>query len=285
MRNTVTRFLIENLDIRGAVVQLDSVWQALCANRHYPPAVQTVLGEMCAVSTIIAANLKQPGRLTFQLSGPGPLSLLVVDCPESLNLRGYARHTLGEQGAAPLSSLLQDGQLLMSLDMDGARQPYQSYVPLEGDSIAAIFEHYLAQSEQQPAALHLFANGEQAVGLFLQKLPGAELKDQDGWNRVTQLASTVKQEELNGLDAADVLRRLFAEESVRVFEPRTVTHDFPPDRDKVATMLRGLGQEEVEHIIAEHGEVLIHDELANHEYRFTADEARALFGPAAPSLH
>ncbi|MDP5239769.1 Hsp33 family molecular chaperone HslO [Uliginosibacterium sp. 31-16] len=285
MSDQVTRFLLENLDIRGAIVQLDTVWQAVCAGRSYPPAVQSVLGQMCAVTTIIATNLKQPARLTFQLSGKGALSLLVIDCPENLNLRGYARHTLEGQDPVPLASLLGDGQLLMSLDMADARQPYQSYVPVEGESIAAVFEHYLAQSEQQPAVLHLFANGKQAAGLFLQKLPGAELKDSDGWNRAAHLASTVKPEELFGLDAHAVLGRLFAEETVRVFEPRKVNHDFPPDRDKIATMLRGLGTTEIEHILAEHGEVLIRDDLSNHEYHFSAEEARALFGPDGPTVH
>ena len=185
----------------------------------------------------------------------------------------------------PLSSLLKDGQLLMSLDMADARQPYQSYVPVEGDSIARVFEHYLEQSEQQPASLFLAANGEQAVGLFLQKLPGAELKDADGWNRAAHLASTVKVEELCGLDAHEVLGRLFAEETVRVFASRQLTHDFPPDREKIATMLRGLGQAEIERIVAEHGEVLIRDDLSNHEYHFSSEEARALFGPDGPTLH
>ncbi|GAB2881342.1 Hsp33 family molecular chaperone HslO [Uliginosibacterium flavum] len=285
MHNTVTRFLLENLDIRGAIVQLDSVWQAISARRKDPATVTAVLGEMCAVSAIIGANLKQAARLTFQLTGQGPVSLLVIDCSESLNLRGYARHTLEEASTAPLSSLFADGQMLMSLEMPEARQPYQSHVPVEGESIAEIFQHYLSQSEQQPASLFLAANGEHAVGLFLQKLPGADLKDADGWNRAAHLASTIKREELFELDAFEVLDRLFGEETVRVYEPRIVSHDFPPDRDKIATMLRGLGSAEIEHILAEHGEVLINDELSNHEYHFSVEEARALFGPEGPTVH
>lgn len=285
MRNCVTRFLLEDLDIRGAIVQLDSVWQAICARRDYPEAVQAMLGELCAASCIIAANLKQPARLTFQLSGSGPVSLLVVDCAENFNLRAYARHSAEAQGLTALKDLLASAQLLMSLDMAEVRQPYQSYVPVEGESIAAVFEHYLSQSEQQPAQLFFAANADHAVGLFLQKLPGADVKDEDGWNRAAQLASTVKREELFELPAEEVLRRLFAEETVRVFAPRLFTHDFPPDRDKIAAMLRGLGAAEIEHILSEQGEVLIRDDLSNHEYHFSAEEARALFGPDAPTLH
>ena len=87
----VQRFLLEDLDIRGAVVRLTDVWQAMQAGRGYPPAVARLLGEMSAVSAVIAGNLKQPGRLTFQVSSQGPVSLLVIDCAETLNLRGYAK--------------------------------------------------------------------------------------------------------------------------------------------------------------------------------------------------
>lgn len=279
----VTRFLFDELDIRGAVVQLGPVWQQICAQRAYPPNVQSMLGQMCAVTAVIAANLKQNGRLTFQLTGHGPLSMLVIDCSEDLNLRAYARHETPLAAGASPAELFADGRLLMSLDSENARQPYQSYVPIEGDSIAAIFEHYLAQSEQQPAALILFANAHAASGLFLQKLPGADLRDLDGWNRVQQLAATVKPEELAELDAGTLLSRLFAEETVRVYEPLALHHDFPPDRDKIDAMLRSLGEAEIRRIVAEQGEVLIEDELSNHRYHYTTEQALALF--SAPTLH
>jgi molecular chaperone Hsp33 len=286
MRNNLTRFLIENLDIRGAIVQLDTTWQSICEGRDYPLPVQSVLGQMCAISAIVAANLKQPARLTFQLSGHGPVSMLVVDCPETLNLRAYAKHaSIPVNEMLPAGGLFADGQLLMSLDMEGARQPYQSYVPVEADTIAEIFQHYLTQSEQQPAWLFLAADEKQAVGIFLQKLPGADTLDADGWNRVEHLASTIQPKELYELDAHSVLRRLFPEETVRVYDPRTVTHHFPADHEKIVTMLRSLGAAEIESILSEHGEVVIHDELSNHEYRFTAEEARALFGPNSPTVH
>lgn len=285
MSNTLTRFLLEDLDIRGAIIRLDTVWQAICERREYPEAVRSALGQMCAISALIGGNLKQPARLTFQLSGHGSVSLLVVDCTEDLNLRAYARHEVDAQSHPTLREMFADGQLLMSLDIEGSRQPYQSYVPIEGDTVAGVFSHYLAQSEQQPAWLFLAANGEQAAGLFLQKLPGADLLDADGWNRIEHLASTLRQEELFAFDAAALLGRLFAEETVRIFEPRGVRHDFSPNHEKITAMLRSLGQAEVESIIAEHGEVVIHDDLSNHEYRFSAEEALALFGPNAPTVH
>jgi molecular chaperone Hsp33 len=278
----VQRFLLENLDIRGAVVRLDDVWQALQAGRDYPPAVANLLGQLSAVSALITGNLKQAGRLTFQIQGHGPVGLLVVDCNAELNLRGYARVDAPASGEH-LDQLVGDGRLQLTLDVEGLEQPYQSVVPLEGDSIAATFEHYLAQSEQQPAGLWLASDDQRATLLFLQKLPGADDKDIDGWNRAHQLAQTVRPDELLGLEPEALLGRLFAEEDVRLFDARPVIHHWPPDRDKIAGMLQSLGAEQVRAILEEHGEVVVKDDLTNHSYRFDAADLDALFHP--PTLH
>lgn len=280
----VQRFLFEELDLRGALVQLGPTWKQIQHRRAYPAAVQALLGEMAAVSAIIAANLKSPGRITFQLSGHGAVPLLVIDCSEQLNLRGFAKSE-GPIVGASVSELLGDGRLLLSLDIEGLPQPYQSYVPLEGETIAAVFEHYLRQSEQAPAALFLAADGENAAGLFLQKLPGADEKDADGWRRVTGLAQTVTKGELLSLEAPVLLQRLFHEETVRLYPARPVTHDFPADWEKIRATLRALGREEIEAIIGEHGEVVVSDDLSNHEYRFDPDQARALFDTPPPTVH
>lgn len=280
----IQRFLFEDLDVRGALVQLGPVWRQIQRNRDYPPAVRSLLGEMAAVTAIIAGNLKTPGRITFQLSGHGAVSLLVIDCSETLNLRGFAKSE-GPIVGNSISELLGDGRLLLSLDVEGMQQPYQSYVPLEGETIAAVFEHYLQQSEQAPAALFLAADGDNAAGLFLQKLPAADEKDADGWRRVHGLAQTVTPGELLSLDASVLLQRLFHEETLRVFEPKPVGHDYPPDREKISATLRALGREEIESLLADHGEVVVSDDLSNHEYRFSADEARALFDTPPPNLH
>lgn len=284
----IQRFLLDKLDIRGAVVNLNDVWRAVRAGRDYPASVAELLGQMCAVSVIIAGNLKQSGRLTFQIQGNGPLKLMVVDCSEALNIRAMAKADAGAGEYSGLEDLVGDGQLMLSLDTIHMREPYRSFVPLEGDNVARSFEHYLRQSEQQPSALWLSCNANGAAGLFLQKLPDADQCDADGWDRVTQLAETVRDDELLGLMPDELLRRLFAEEDVRLFEPNPVVHHWPADRDKVVRMLRSLGETEVRDVLAEHGEVVIRDEMSNHEYRFDENDIESIFSERQdddPTLH
>lgn len=281
MTDTVQRFLLENLDIRGAFVRLESTWQGLQVGRDYPDCVSRLLGEMTATATLIGGNLKQAGRLTFQLSGQGPLKALIVDCTQNLGIRGMARFDPAIT-EAPLPQMIGDGQLVLTLDIPAARQPYQSFVPLVGNSIAEVFEHYLLQSEQQPARFFLAACENGVAGLFLQKLPTADARDADGWSRVEQLAATVKPAELLQLPVEALLTRLFHEEDVRLYEARPVEFNCPEDWDKVRGMLKQLGRDEAEAILSEHGEIMIHDDICNRNYRFTAADVAALFNEPIP---
>jgi molecular chaperone Hsp33 len=274
--NRVRSFLFEQLDIRGAWVQLGSAWQAMTAGRDYPEPGLELLGQLAAVTTLITANLKQPGRITFQLRGDGAVSLLVMDCDAQLRLRGMAR-TASELAAGRLPDLLGDGALTLTLDTADMRQPYQSHVPLQGETLAAVFEHYLAQSEQSPTRLWLAASHDHVAGLFLQALPGAAARDADGWNRLQILADTVRADELLELGSIKLIERLFPEEDVRVYDPRPVSYFCPYDAEKIYAMLRSVGQVECEAIIAEQGEIRVHDDICNHEYVLDAAAVADLF--------
>lgn len=281
--DTIHRFLLEDLDIRGALVRLGPAWREMQAGRRYAPPVRDLLGELAAVTTLIASNLKTPGRLTFQLQGNGPVRLLVVDCDERLRMRGMAQAP-HEVAPLDLPGLLGDGRLVLTLQGAASPQPYQSLVPLAGDSVAAVFEHYLEQSEQLPSRLVLGSDADSACGLFLQKLPEADRKDADGWNRVGHLAATIGPADLR-LPAEDLLTRVFPEEAVRLFAPQSVAYHCPRNEEKALDMVRTLGRDEVETLLAEQGEVLIHDEICNHEYRFGPEVLDQAFPPPERTLH
>ncbi len=290
--DTIHRFLFEDLDIRGSLVQLGPAWRSLCSVRDYAPAARNLLGELAAVTTIIGSNLKTPGRVRFQLQGTGPVSLLVMDCDEQLRLRGMARSALEpasqEIAVSPepnfsAKELLGDGQLMLTLQTANA-EPYQSLVPNDGETVAAIFEYYLIQSEQQPARLWLAADNETACGLFLQKLPDADLRDADGWNRIEQLANTLRPAEL-ALPVETLLTRLFNTENIRVFPPRMVTWHCPRDEEKIRNLLLSMGRDEVADILADTEMISIADEICGHEYRFGPEIIDELFPPTGRVLH
>ena len=280
MDATLTRFLFDELDVRGAFVRLGTVWQHLHARRAWPPPVARLAGELVSIAALIAGNLKQPGRITLQIQGHGVVPLAVADCTENLALRVMARCAQALPPALPdtARALIGDGQLQLTLDTPALGEPWTSLVALEGETLGDIFAHYLEHSEQQPTRLFLAADETNAAALFLQALPPkAPLRDADGWQRVSTLAATVRREELLTLDAPALLARLFAEEDVRLFAPRPITAAPPPSREKLARVLLSVGEAEARAIVQERGELRIDDELSNHSEIFRAEDLDALF--------
>jgi len=273
----VQRFLFENLDIRGRLVCLTGAWQHMLDGRDYPGDVVALLGHTTALNVLWGGNQKGAGRVTLQVQGTGPVKLLVADCTAELRIRGMAHYERDEIGQESERELLGDGRLSVTLEDVKSGKFYQSLVPLEGETLEQIFTHYLRQSEQVAAYLRLYADGGAAAGLLLEKLPGADTRDPDGWNRVTHFANTLTLEETRGVQPYELLTRIFPEELMRVFRLHAVEYHCPYDEDKVKDMLRGLGREEVESILAEQGEVVIRNEMCNHEYRFDAAAIERLF--------
>jgi len=266
----VQRFLFENLDIRGRLVCLTGAWQRVTEGRGYPARIASLLGDSVALTTMLAAQRKDAGRITLQVQGSGQVKLLVADCTADLKIRGMAQYE-GEEAS------LGDGRLALTFENLATGQIYQSLVPLEGASMAEIFENYLQRSEQRTSFLRLFADEKAVCGLLLEKLPGADAKDADGWNRVLHLARTLALAESVNAQPYDLLVRLFPEELLRVFRLDAVSYHCPFNVESVERVLRGLGRAEVESILEEQGEVVVKNEMCNHEYRFNRDDVEALF--------
>ncbi len=266
----VQRFLFENLDIRGRLVCLTRAWRRVTEGRSYPAPVAALLGHSIALTAMLSANQKDAGRITLQVHGSGPVRLLVADCTADLKIRGMAHH-VGDDPA------IGEGRLALSFENLASGQIYQSLVPLEGATMAEIFQNYLQRSEQRVSFLRLHADQDAVCGLLLEKLPGADLRDPDAWDRVNHFAGTLGLAESINAQPYALLVKLFPEELLRVFRLDPVSYHCPFDVQNVERVLRGLGRAEVESILAEKGEVVIKNEMCNHEYRFDRDAVETLF--------
>lgn len=276
MADSLQRFLFEHAPIRGEMVQLAATWQAVTERHDYPAPLRRVLGELMAAGALLAATLKFEGTLILQLHGSGPVKLIVVECTSGHAMRATAKWQ-GDIPDGDLRALLGSGRFAISLVPESGQQSYQGVVDLNADSIAAALEHYMATSEQIATRIWLACDGQRSAGLLLQKLPERDSADDDAWPRAGHLASTIKPEELLGLEPQQLLHRLFHEEDLRVFEPRPVFFRCSCSRDRVVGMLRMLGRDEVRGVIAERGEVEVHCEFCNRRYAFDAVDSEAIF--------
>ena len=140
-----------------------------------------------------------------------------------------------------------------------------------------------------PTHFWLGCNEKNISGLLIQKLPGKAV-DADAWDRVSQLAATIKQDELQELPLNELLYRLFHEETVRLFDPSAVDFFCSCSRERTSMMLLSLGKAEVLDIIEQEGEVAVTCEFCNANYRFDIIDIEQVFseseiGPANNTEH
>jgi molecular chaperone Hsp33 len=304
----LTKFLFEGLPVRGMLVRLDADWRELLARRpaDEPPALRALLGEMTAAALLMQANIKFDGALILQVFGDGPVKLAVAEAQPDMSFRATAK-LAGAGAALPAGAGLEamlnvhgKGRCAITLDprqrLPG-RQPYQGVVPLHGDRreplqrVEQVLEHYMLQSEQLDTKLVLAADAHAAAGLLIQRLPvegqgnleGRRNEDEIGlseaFNRAALLAATLTRDELLGLSTERLLHRLYWEETLRVFEPLVPRFACTCSRERVRGMLRSLGRDESEGLIAERGLVEVGCDFCGAQYRFDAVDVGEMFTP------
>ena len=284
--DALQRFVFERARVRGELVRLDETWREVRRRRDYPEPVRDALGELTAASVLLAATLKfEGGALVLQIQGGHPVDLLVVECQADLSVRAMARWDGGLPALGPhptLHDLTAGGRCALTLDPGRRLTAYQSIVPLEGRTTAQVLERYMARSEQIGTLFALAASDDHAAGLMIQRLPEAGGQpapdaDPDIWSRVGHLTATLGRSELLESPTGDMLRRLFGDDTLRMFETVGVRFACRCSRERVAGVIRMVGTDEVRQALAERDAIEVTCEFCGQRYEVSREDAeRAL---------
>lgn len=277
--DTIIPFVFDKLPVRGALVQLAASWERMQAGHAYPPPVLEVLGNAAAAGVMISHSLKIDGHTTLQISGNGPLSMLVMQCTSKLEIRGTARAAEVTPGIA-YRELLGDAHCAITVDGEDMERPYQGIVAIEGNSLAQSLEAYYERSAQVATHLSLQCNAGVAGGLMLQRMPEGGTLDDDDWRRLGLLAATLRAGDLaDGIDTG-LLSQLFAGDDLRVFKSRGALFRCRCSQRRVEDVLRMLGPDEAAEAVDADGRLEISCEYCGRVRRFNAADLQQLFAGA-----
>lgn len=286
------RFIFDDADIRGELVTLGRSYRDVLSHNSHPPAIQKLLGEFLAAIGLLSSTLKFDGMIILQARGDGPISTIMAECTHHNSVRGIVRMneamTLSEDIAEKgnLQQLLGKGVLFITIEpkraenFAGKLERYQGIVPMDSENLAGCLEHYFYQSEQLATRLWFTANSENASGLLIQALPEQlntnPEENEKHWETIVALAETITPQELLELDHPTILYRLFNEQNVSVYDPRSLHFACSCSRERCATALLTIGKAEVEEVLSEKGSIEIDCQFCNQHYHFEAVEVRKL---------
>lgn len=291
MQDSLQKYLLQDRSVRIQTVNLSQAWHDTISHQEYHPVLRNLLGELSVAAVLLASNIKFDGSLILQLQGDGPIALIVVECNHLLQIRATikTRQEFVIKDTDNLQSLLnanKNGRFIVVLDPNNrqkGQQAYQGIVPLIGGTVADVLALYMKSSEQLDTQLFLAANETKATGLLLQRLPAGGGKEVDqetadqSWERILHLSSTIKPQEQLSIDEETLIHRLFWQEDLLHYPPQAVTWFCSCSREKVADMLKMLGEKEVESILSEQNQIEVHCDFCGKPYIFDAIDSAKLF--------
>jgi len=284
MSDELIRFIFDTTDVRGEWVQLEQSYAETLVNHHYSPGVRRLIGEFLAAASLLGATLKFEGTLILQARSEGEVPVIMAEATSNREVRAIVR---GAEDALShdFATLLAKGQLSITIDPTNGNR-YQGIVGMTGHNLASCLEDYFLQSEQLPTRIWLAVDDHRAAGLFLQELPArsGDAQRAEQWQHLLTLAETVQPEELLELPGATLLHRLFHQDQLRLLGRDDIQFRCSCSQTRTESMLVGLGREEIESILSEHGHVDVNCEFCLQRYRFSPEQARQLFG-TKPAPH
>ena len=281
-------FQVDGLGVRGRLVRLGPAVQAALRNHAYPAPVASLMGEVMALTALLASSLKYDGIFTLQTQSDGPVNLMVSDLTSDGILRGYARFDADAMAAAdetlsPVPRLMGAGHMAFTVDQGPDTDRYQGITALEGATLDDCANAYFRHSEQLATAVMLTSDAAgNAAALMVQRLPpeNAQQVDRtdDDWRRAVILMSSATAAELldDGLAPGELLFRLFHEDDVRVFDTKAVAHGCRCSRHKVERTLKSFPRDEIVSL-ADEGVVTVNCEFCRANYVFDEAAMDALF--------
>ena len=272
--DNITPFVFDSLPVRGALISLSRSWRRMLRDHDYDAAIRDILGHAAAATGLIAQSLKFDGAITLQIQGGAVLQMLVMQCTNDFELRCMAS---AEKTAAAGSFAELVRGAHCAITVDAGERPYQGIVEMAPSSLADSLENYFARSVQVPSHVTLVSNESLSGGILLQQMPGQHGLDEDDWNRLGFLAATLTVADIGADDGLALVGKLFAEDDVRVFEPRPVVFRCRCSRRRTEEVLRMLGEAETREVLAERGCVDVTCEYCGRRRSFDPIDVEKLF--------
>ncbi len=286
-------FHLEGRPVRGCLVRLGALADALLSRHDYSPPVGRVVGEALALTAGLAAALKYKGSFSLQAKGDSVMPMLLADCTDDGQLRGQARVEHAELAKLmevdhdpPAAGLLGKGYLAFTCDQGPDMERYQGIVAMDGIHLADMTQSYFRTSEQLQAFVRLACArteaGWRASAFILERVAGegglgdSTREEQDeAWRTTTLLASTLKDSEMldDALPSARLLHLMFHAEGLVLDQARALSYGCRCSRAKLSGVLGGFSDEDLDEM-AQGGAITMTCEFCNYDFRFDRAEVR-----------
>lgn len=288
MKDYVIRGLAGDGQIRTFAASTRELTEEARKRHNSSPVVTAALGRLMTAAAILGIQCKEDSdKLTLKIKGDGPVEALYAVSNNRGEIKGFAQNPqvllhARPDGKLDVGGAVGKGELTIIRDL-GLKEPYVGTCSLVSGEIAEDLTQYFFQSEQTPSSVSLgvLMNKDntvaQAGGFMLQLLPNCPEELAVALEQKVLEAPPVTSWLSQGLGAREILEALLGDFGLELTESRDVSFRCDCSREKMESVLLGLGRHDLLDLMVSQETVEVHCDYCNTTYRFERPELKALF--------
>ena len=283
MNDYLVRALAFEGSVRAfAVRTTETIGEAQRRHETWPTA-SAALGRSMTAAVMMGAMLKGEDKLTVKVEGNGPIGPMIIDSNANGAVRGYVTNPqihfdLNAVGKLDVRRAVgTEGAITIVKDL-GMRDFFTGQVPIVSGEIAEDFTYYFASSEQVPSSVGLgvLVNPDNSIlaagGFIIQLMPGTD--DETITLIEEHLANMQPISKLieKGLTPEELLYEILGKENVKILNDMPVSFQCNCSKERFASAIISLGEEEIRDMIQEDGGAEAHCHFCMEKYQYSIDE-------------
>ncbi len=285
-------YLIRGIDkagnIRVFVAKTTNMVEKARLTHDTAPSSTAALGRALTAGAIMGSMMKnEKDRLTLRINGGGPIGNIQVVGDNSGHIKGYVDNPHADMESRPDGKLDvggvvgKDGTLTTIMDF-GLKDPYIGQSDLVSGEIAEDLANYYFNSEQQPSAVSLGVLVDRDIsvraagGYIIQLLPDISDEDIDKIEESLAKVEPISTLIDKGLSPEEIMKEVLKDFDMEVLGSLDLEYKCDCSRERMASILKSTGKDEVKAMIEEDGQSEILCHFCNTKYLFTKEDLEEL---------
>ncbi len=286
MKDHLVRILTNDGSLRAMAAVTTDLVEKICRRQGTDPTGTVALGRLITGAALMGSLLKGDQRLALMIEGNGPLSKLHAETDAEGHVRASIKVPVA--GLPPkdnrfdvAGAIGRAGFLHVVKDL-GLKEPYRGMVQLYSSEVAEDLAYYLTTSEQVPSTvalgvnLGLEAEVSAAGGFIVQAMPGGDeslipLLEK----RLATLPPTTALLK-EGRGPVQILEQLLEGIPFSIKNETELSFRCSCSLKQVLGMLQGLGEDELQEMIAQQEATTITCEFCKQVYNLSKDDLKLL---------
>lgn len=284
MKDFALPFITAGCEANGRIVKLEESLTKILNKHNYPDVVSNLLCELIIANVILGQNLKHDGMVSCQLgSKDGIVKLAASEFIHGGKIRAYASFDENAKITEKTSfeELTNFGDLIVTYESNYSK--YQGIVKLGNVSLSDSLREYFNNSEQIETKLKIEYSSEnlldqkiyKAAGFLISKIPDEDKnrtkknispassdtqqnneeentnsvkENNNNWEKFKIFTDSLTKKELLKDNPEDILKKLFHEDGVILYDKRPITFSCRCSREKMNDFLTRMSEKEKEQI-------------------------------------